>query len=151
MEPKGVRKFEPGVYDKGSFDLGQLLEVLKSDPTTRQCGAIATFVGTVRESSGVSGEGERVTGMVVEANRELANRAIREICVDLEVGDVRRVLICHLEGEFQVGEDLVYVLVAGGHRRSTFEALEEAVDRYKENAAIWKKELYEGGGSRWIH
>jgi len=50
------------------------------------------------------------------------------------------VQIHHLLGEFSVGEDLVYVLVAGSHRKNVFPVLEEAVDRYKKEAPIFKKE-----------
>jgi molybdopterin synthase catalytic subunit len=45
-----------------------------------------------------------------------------------------------LLGEFTVGEDLVYVLVAGSHRQNIFPVLEEAVERYKNQAPIFKKE-----------
>ncbi|NIU84769.1 MAG: hypothetical protein GWN64_15165 [Candidatus Thorarchaeota archaeon] len=62
--------------------------------------------------------------------------------------------IHHFVGEFDVGEDLVYVVVAGAHRQSVFPVLEEAVERYKEGAPIFKKEYVidkEGvNKSRWI-
>jgi len=50
------------------------------------------------------------------------------------------VQIHHFTGEFDLGEDLVYVLVAGGHRENVFPALKEAVERYKKEAPIFKKE-----------
>jgi len=45
-----------------------------------------------------------------------------------------------LLGEFDVGEDLVYVVIAGSHRNDVFPVLEEAVERYKKEAPIFKKE-----------
>jgi len=51
------------------------------------------------------------------------------------------VQIHHLLGEFDVGEDLVYVLVAGSHRQQVFPVLEEAVERYKQEAPIFKKRI----------
>ncbi len=57
--------------------------------------------------------------------------------VALGIVDVQ---IHHLLGEFSVGEDLVYVLVAGSHREYIFPVLEEAVERYKKEAPIFKKE-----------
>jgi molybdopterin synthase catalytic subunit len=45
-----------------------------------------------------------------------------------------------LLGDFAVGEDVVYVLVAGSHRKQVFAVLEEAVERYKTEAPIFKKE-----------
>jgi molybdopterin synthase catalytic subunit len=55
------------------------------------------------------------------------------------------VQIHHLLGEFDVGEDLVYVMVAGSHRKQVFPVLEEAVERYKKEAPIFKKELITTG------
>jgi len=46
----------------------------------------------------------------------------------------------HLTGTFDVGEELVYVMVAGGHRSNVFPVLQEAVERYKHEAPIFKKE-----------
>ena len=43
-------------------------------------------------------------------------------------------------GEFNVGDDLVYVAVAGSHRTEVFTVLREAVERYKSEAPIFKKE-----------
>jgi molybdopterin synthase catalytic subunit len=50
------------------------------------------------------------------------------------------VQIHHLLGEFKVGDDLVYVAVAGSHREEVFNVLREAVERYKSEAPIFKKE-----------
>ena len=50
------------------------------------------------------------------------------------------VQIHHLLGEFNVGDDLVYVAVAGAHRTDVFPVLREAVERYKSEAPVFKKE-----------
>ncbi len=50
------------------------------------------------------------------------------------------VQIHHLIGEFDVGEDLVYVIVAGIHRHNIFSILQEAIERYKKETPIFKKE-----------
>ena len=50
------------------------------------------------------------------------------------------VQIHHLLGEFSVGEDMVYVAVAGSHRTEVFAVLREAVERYKHEAPVFKKE-----------
>ena len=42
--------------------------------------------------------------------------------------------------EFNVGEDLVYVLVAGSHRTDVFPVLREALERYKSEVPVFKKE-----------
>ncbi len=43
-------------------------------------------------------------------------------------------------GEFSAGEDMVYVLVAGSHRHNVFPVLQEAVEKYKKEVPIFKKE-----------
>ena len=78
---------------------------------------------------------------MLEAYEEKANEVLSRICKELKKKEgVIDVQIHHLVGEFDVGEDLVYVLVAGAHRQNVFPVLEEAVERYKKEATIFKKE-----------
>jgi len=97
------------------------------------------FVGIVR---GETVKGGKVQRLKLEAYEEKADEVLLRICKDLKrkpgIVDVQ---IHHLLGEFNVGEDLVYVLVAGSHREKVFPVLEEAVERYKKEAPIFKKEL----------
>ena len=96
------------------------------------------FIGVVRAETP---KGEKVQKLELEAYEEKANETLTNICNDLKkkkgIVDVQ---IHHLLGEFNVGEDLVYVLVAGNHRKNVFPVIEEAVERYKKEAPIFKKE-----------
>jgi molybdopterin synthase catalytic subunit len=107
-------------------------------PDFAKAGAIALFIGVVR---GHSAKGEKVENLKLEAYEEKADEVLTKISNDLKkkpgIVDVQ---IHHLLGEFDVGEDLVYVLVAGSHRQQVFPVLEEAVERYKQEAPIFKKE-----------
>ena len=77
----------------------------------------------------------------MEAYEEKANAVLAKICSDLsQKPGIVDVQIHHLLGEFNVGEDLVYVSVAGSHRTDVFPVLREAVERYKSEAPIFKKE-----------
>jgi molybdopterin synthase catalytic subunit len=128
-----------GVHEKGTFRLQDAVDRMKSLRRFQKAGAIATFVGTVR---GENDKGEKVEKLTIEAYEEKANQVLRKICSDLRrEPDIVDVQIHHLLGEFDVGEDLIYVLVAGVHRKSVFQVLEEAVERYKKEAPIFKKEL----------
>ena len=53
-------------------------------------------------------------------------------------------------GDFKVGEDLVYVIVAGKSRKDAFPVLREAVERYKHEAPIFKRELLKKGKPYWV-
>jgi len=127
-----------GVHPKGTLQLSDLLDSVKKRPDYHKVGALALFVGVVR---GKTKKGESVKRLDLEAYDEKADEVLEEICQDLKskkgVVDVQ---IHHFTGEFKLGEDLVYVLVAGGHRQNVFPVLQEAVERYKKEAPIFKKE-----------
>ncbi|KYH41207.1 MAG: Molybdopterin synthase catalytic subunit [Candidatus Bathyarchaeota archaeon B26-2] len=128
-----------GIHEKGEISLRQILSSVRSNPDFYKAGAIGVFVGVVR---GEAPDGSRVERLELEAYEEEAEKALETICRDLMgregVVDVR---IHHLVGEFKVGEDLVYVVVAGSHRDEVFSSLREAVERYKREALIFKREF----------
>ncbi|PIU58693.1 hypothetical protein COS86_08130 [Candidatus Bathyarchaeota archaeon CG07_land_8_20_14_0_80_47_9] len=131
-------RISAGVHEKGAVSLLDIIRNAKDRPNFRKAGAIAVFVGVVR---GENLKGEKVRKLELEAYEEKANETFGSICEDLKKKPgVTDVQIHHLLGEFSVGEDLVYVLVAGSHRKQVFSVLEEAVERYKKEAPIFKKE-----------
>ena len=126
------------VHEKGTFPLLDLIKNLRKEESFQKVGAIAAFIGVVR---GETPKGEKVQRLEIEAYEEEANEVLAKICSDLrKKPGIVDVQIHHMIGEFSVGEDLVYVLVAGAHRRNVFSVLEEAVERYKKEAPIFKKE-----------
>jgi molybdopterin synthase catalytic subunit len=131
-----------GVHEKGSLSLEDLIYTVKKQLGFEKAGAMAIFVGVVRGTS-VSG---KVQKLELQAYEEKADEVLSQICDELKkkpgIVDVQ---IHHLVGKFEVGEDLVYVLVAGAHRQQVFPVLEEAVERYKKEAPIFKKELVATG------
>jgi|SRR5271157_5651 len=131
-------KQQIGVHQKGKFNLADLIENVKNEMDFKKAGAITLFIGVVRGES--QGE-EVVEKLELEAYEEKANQTLNQICDDLrKKPDIIDVQIHHLLGEFRPGEDMVYVLVAGSHRQNMFSTLEEAVERYKKEAPIFKKE-----------
>jgi molybdopterin synthase catalytic subunit len=136
-----------GIHKKGELTLSELLKSVKERADFRRAGAIATFVGVVR---GETLDGEKVEGLELQAYEEEANKVLGSICADLKKREgVVDVQIHHFVGEFTVGEDLVYVVVAGAHRENVFGVLREAVERYKSEAPVFKKEhLVDETGAR---
>jgi molybdopterin synthase catalytic subunit len=133
-----LMKERAGVHQKGTFSLLDMINNAKNEPNFKKAGAITLFIGVVR---GESKEGEKVEKLELEAYEEKANQTLIDICADLrKKPGLIDVQIHHLLGEFKTGEDLVYVLVAGSHRENMFSVLEEAVERYKKEAPIFKKE-----------
>jgi len=127
-----------GIHEKGKLSLLDLLKSVKDNPDFRKAGALAMFIGVVR---GETLGGDTVKKLELEAYEEKANEALGNICKELRGREgIIDVQIHHFVGEFSVGEDLVYVVVAGVHRHNVFPVLEEAVERYKKEATIFKKE-----------
>jgi len=127
-----------GVHRKGELSLWDLLKKIRNTPDFYKVGALAIFIGVVR---GETTRGEVVKGLELEAYEEKANEVLTNICKELQKKPgVIDVQIHHFIGNFSVGEDLVFVVVAGSHRRDVFPVLEEAVERYKREAPIFKKE-----------
>ncbi|MBS7642139.1 MAG: molybdenum cofactor biosynthesis protein MoaE [Candidatus Bathyarchaeia archaeon] len=135
------------IHRKGEINLDDILSGLYSRSDSYKIGAIAVFIGIVR-GIGVKGDVERLE---VEAYEEMAEDRLEKICRELEGREgIVAVEIHHFVGEFKVGEVLVYVAVAGSHRREVFETLIEAVERYKREVPLFKREMLRSGESYWI-
>ena len=129
---------QAAVHEKGTFSFLDMLKTVRSKPNFQKAGAITLFTGVVREETK---KGERVRRLELEAHEEEANRVLRRICSDLKKREgIVDVQIHPMLGEFNVGEDLVYVLVAGSHRKNLFPVLEEALKRYERETPIFKEE-----------
>jgi molybdopterin synthase catalytic subunit len=126
------------------IDYGRLTE----DVRQPGCGAVVTFLGTVRDLTG-----ERVTtALDYEAYPEMARQKMAEIERETRarwpVGDM---MMVHRLGHLAVGEISVAVAVSCPHRGQAFEACRYAIDRLKELVPIWKKENWADGTGEWVH
>jgi molybdopterin synthase catalytic subunit len=112
------------------------------------CGAVVTFLGTVRELT----DGRATVALDYEAHGSMAEKKMAEIERDTRerwpVGDM---VMVHRLGRLEVGEVSVAVAVSCAHREQAFEACRHAIDRLKELVPIWKKENWKDGTSEWVH
>ena len=105
-------------------------------------GAMATFVGTTRDSN----DGRRVVRLEYECYPGMAEKEMEKIGQEvLERWPVKKVAMLHRLGRVDIGEASVAIAVSSGHRHAAFEACHYAINQLKETVPIWKKELYEGG------
>lgn len=105
-------------------------------------GAIVTFAGTVRDTA----RGKAVRYLEYEAYPPAAEQSFRQIADEIrERWGIDRVAIVHRVGRLEIGEASVVIAVASPHRAEAFEACRYAIDRLKQIAPIWKKEVYEDG------
>ena len=129
-----------GVHEKGTFNAQDAIDNIKKDPNYHKAGAIGLFIGVVRGET-LGSEAEKVEKLTIEAYEEKADQVLAKISEDLTLKHgIVNVQIHHLLGEFKVGDDLVYVAVAGAHRTDVFPVLREAVERYKSEVPVFKKE-----------
>ena len=138
-----------GIYKKEEITLDKLISSVRDNPNISTAGSIHTFTGIVRNNSI---EGKPVISMKIDAYDDLANKNIEKICEELkkEAGIID-VIIAHLKGDFEISDDLVYVVVASAHRKEGFEVIKMAVERYKKKIEVWKRENFKDGTSEWIH
>jgi MoaE-MoaD fusion protein len=109
-------------------------------------GAIATFIGTVRDH----GRGRQVTHLEYEAYAPAAELTMAQIGDEIrERWGIDHVAITHRIGSLAVGEASVVISVASAHRDAAFEACRYAIERIKEIVPIWKKEHY-ADGAVWL-
>ena len=112
------------------------------------CGAVVTFLGTVRDVTGDT----VTTALEYEAYPGMAEKKMREIEADVRgrwpLGEVAMV---HRLGRLAVGDVAVAVAVSAPHRPEAFVACRQVIDRLKELVPIWKKETTADGTTEWIH
>jgi len=118
--------------------LNSLVKELKK--SSNEIGAITVFVGVVRGTR----ERERVLRLEYEAHETLAPQTIKKIIDEQKTKHgVIDAIVEHRVGSVQVGEEVMYVLVASKHRKEGRLALAEIVDQIKHEVPIWKKEVTE--------
>ena len=109
-------------------------------------GAVATFIGTVRDNS----EGKQVLYLEYETYPEMAKKKLTEIAIEIQARwDSIDVAIVHRVGRLEIGETAIVIAIGSAHRLEAFQACQYAIDRIKEIVPIWKKEFYEDS-SAWI-
>jgi molybdopterin synthase catalytic subunit len=112
------------------------------------CGAVVTFLGTVRDLTGE----HMTTALEYEAYAPMAEAKMAEIAEDVRAKWTNcEVAMVHRLGRLDVGDVSVAVAVSTPHRADAFAACKHAIDRLKELVPIWKKDIGPQGESEWIH
>lgn len=144
-----AKQIKSGIYKKGEITFEDIIKSIKNHPKIEETGSILSFTGIVRNTSK---DGNLVKGLKIDTYDELANNSINSICNDIKNNKgIIEAKIIHLKGEFDITDDLVYVVIASAHRQEGFEALRSAVERYKKEIAVWKKEEFIVGSAEWVH
>jgi molybdopterin synthase catalytic subunit len=126
------------------FDAGVEIAALRAGDGG--IGAVAAFIGTVRERSG----GAEIASMELEHYPGMTEASI-EAMIDAAFArfDIRAARVVHRVGKLAAREQIVLVAVASAHRGQAFLACEFLMDYLKTQAPFWKKEATDTG-ARWV-
>lgn len=109
------------------------------------CGAVVSFVGTVRETS----HGKPVVRLEYEAYEGMALRIFEQIERAAAERWKARLCIHHRTGVLAPGDLSVVIAAAAPHRSDAFDACRYAIEQLKAEAPIWKRETYPDG-TQWV-
>ncbi|MEZ5741949.1 MAG: molybdopterin synthase catalytic subunit MoaE [Burkholderiaceae bacterium] len=126
------------------FDLSAEVRALHAG--NAQVGAIATFIGTVRDLN----EGAGVRTMTLEHYPGMTEKALADISRQAAGRfDVIDTLVIHRFGTLAPLDQIVLVAATSAHRGEAFRACEFIMDYLKTQAPFWKKENTPDG-DRWV-
>ncbi len=121
---------------------------LLKDVADPGAGAVALFLGTVRDNS----EAGSVEKIEYEAYEPMAEKSLAQ-----PEDEVKRrwpattgVKIVHRLGLLSVGDISVAIAVSSPHRAEAFEACRYAIEAIKPGAPIWKRERLANGKKVWV-
>ena len=131
------------------FNVGEAYEEMRQIKGA-EVGAIAAFIGLVRDQNAKAGDGSQVNTLTLERYPGMTESSIQAIADKaMARWQLLGLSIYHRVGELTPQEQIVMVLASSGHRDEAFAAAEFVMDYLKTDAVFWKKEQTESG-SRWI-
>jgi molybdopterin synthase catalytic subunit len=127
---------------EAALSVDELVEAVR-DP---DCGAVAVFLGVVRDHDGERG--------VVELDYSAHPSAVdgmRRVCEEVvERTPGVRLAVTHRTGHLSVGDLAVVAVAAAPHRAEAFTACRDLIDTLKRTVPIWKHQHFADGGEQWV-
>lgn len=129
--------------NEDSVTISDLISTVKKNSDIDSCGAIFTFEGIVRgKNDNIKVKQLNLTTPDIQKTEKELKNIIKDITQKYGVAEIAAV---HYVGEFYTGDPLLLVVVAGGHRGESLDALKEAIERIKFELDFKKEELTESG------
>jgi molybdopterin synthase catalytic subunit len=127
-------------------DFDVVREIARLTDGRRDVGAVASFVGLVRDMA----DGEPVGAMTLEHYPGMTEKQIAKIEADARgrwpLGEVT---IIHRYGRLEPGDRIVLVVTTSAHRQAALEACQFLIDWLKTKAPFWKLEE-RPTGAQWV-
>lgn len=130
------------------FDAGAELAALRLGKPA--VGAIASFIGIVRDSNVVGDDAARVGALTLEHYPGMTERSLEAICARAFARwSLIDVTVVHRHGRLLPTDQIVFVAASAAHRGDAFDACAFLMDYLKTEAPFWKKEATDAG-ERWV-
>jgi MoaE-MoaD fusion protein len=112
-------------------------------------GGTAMFLGTVRDHAP---DLDDVVALEYSAYPTMAEKVLDDIAAELirDHPAVTGIALLHAVGELAVGAHTILIVCASAHRAAAFDACRDALERVKDRAPVWKREITADGGHRWV-
>ena len=125
------------------IDPAALIEEVRSPA----CGAISSFIGTVREIN----DGRKVSAIEYSAYAAMAESELTRILDEAEERfGVQSVVVEHRTGTLAIGDVSVAIVAAHEHRASALDCTRFVIEEIKKRVPIWKMEHYVDGTREWV-
>jgi len=129
---------------EADFDVGAETAALRADDA--RIGAVASFIGLVRDRN----DGSGVSEMALEHYPGMTEKALESIVAEARGRwELYGATVIHRVGVLQPTDQIVFVAVSSAHRGEAFAACEFIMDYLKTRAPFWKREVTPEG-ARWV-
>jgi molybdopterin synthase catalytic subunit len=117
------------------MNIEQMIKTLKGHSESSKMGMIASHLGLVRETSL---KGDPVKGINIRFDPDKIDSIVKDA---KEMTGIIEVLVDTCDGELQVGDEIMAVVVGGDIRDHVFPALIKTVARIKKEGSLKKEEF----------
>ncbi len=123
------------------------IDDLKDRVWTTDDGAVVVFNGVVRSKN----DGQKVEKLEMQRYEGMTESELEKVKEEaINNFKISDVFLIHRYGVFDVGDNIVGIVVSAPHRDEAFDACSYCIDRIKEKVPLWKKETVESGESKWL-
>lgn len=143
--------------EKSDIELTKIWAVVSEEPlhldqhiefvSAPECGAIATFIGRVRDH-----DHNRSVTKLEYSSHPSVKEVLAEIAAEqLAQSGAARIAVSHRVGTLEIGDDALIAAVSAPHRGLAFTTVTELVEQVKLRLPIWKKQDFVEGDSEWVN
>jgi molybdopterin synthase catalytic subunit len=123
------------------------VDEVRSAVAEPEAGAVAIFVGTVRDHD----HGREVSTLSYSAHPSAAAELARVAEKVAASHPIVGLAVVHRTGDLEIGDLAVVAAVSAAHRDAAFAACRELIEELKATVPIWKHQAFAGGDSEWVN